>query len=43
LMEVTKVYEVEYNDNGFTKVDEVPEAVTTLRDKFLLYPERVKE
>jgi hypothetical protein len=35
--------EVECNENGFAKVDEVREAVTALRGKFPLYPERMKE
>jgi hypothetical protein len=35
--------EVECNENGFAKVDEVQEAVTALRAKFSLYPERIRE
>ena len=35
--------EVECNENGFAKVDEVREAVTALRNKLLLYPERMKK
>jgi hypothetical protein len=30
-------------NNGFAKVDEVREAMTALRSKLLLYPERMKE
>jgi hypothetical protein len=35
--------EVECNENGFAKVDEVREAVTALRGRLPLYPERIKE
>jgi hypothetical protein len=35
--------EVECNENGFAKMDEIQEAVTALHGKFPLYPARMKE
>ena len=37
------LHEVECNENGFAKVDEVQEVVTALRGKFPFSPARMKE